>query len=91
MFDGATAFVQPLPSWRLTKALDTGRMFARSSWNNPVNQFAFTQLVRCNSMFERNTVFNQPLDLWNFSTVKFAHAMFRDTSDFNQNLDAWNT
>ena len=91
MFDGATAFVQPLPSWRLTKALDTGRMFARSSWNNPVNQFAFTKLVRCNSMFERNTVFNQPLDLWNFSTVKFAHMMFQATRDFNQNLDAWNT
>ena len=91
MFDGATAFVQPLPSWRLTKALDTGRMFARTSWNNPVNQFEFTQLVRCNSMFEQNTVFNQPLDLWNFSTVKFAHMMLQGTRDFNQNLDSWNT
>lgn len=61
-------------------------MFARMTWNHPVDHFGFTQLVRTRSMFDTNTAFNQPVGSWDMSTVKYTPNMFYGATSFNKDL-----
>ncbi len=92
MFQGSTAFNQPLNHWDTSHVTHMDFMFFdASAFNQPLNAWDTSQVTTMRSMFHNATTFNQPLDTWNTSRVTTMFGMFLKASVFNQPLNTWNT
>ena len=94
MFEGATAFNQPLPSWFAASAAvtDVAGMFRdAASFNQPADSWQMDNVETVAGLFEGATAFNQPLPSWFAASaaVTDVAGMFRDAASFNQPLDSW--
>ena len=91
MFEGCSAFNQPLEKWNVSQVVDMRRMFAYcSAFNQPLGEWNVSQVVDMRSMFFDCSAFNQPLEKWNVSQVTDMGWMFHGCVSFNQPLEKWN-
>ena len=91
MFEGCSAFNQPLEKWNVSQVVDMSRMFAYcSAFNQPLGEWNVSQVVDMRSMFFDCSAFNQPLEKWNVSQVTDMGWMFHGCVSFNQPLEKWN-
>ena len=89
MFNGATAFDQPLP-WNTSNVTDMNMMFRDATAFNRPLKWNTSNVTDMQMMFGRATSFNQPLK-WNTSNVTDMQMMFVSATAFNQPLLHWNT
>ena len=90
MFDGCSAFNQPLEHWDVSQVTDMRWMFYDcTAFNQPLEKWDVSKVTSMYEMFYRCRAFNQPLNHWNVSKVTNMHGMFYDCSAFNQPLGAW--
>ena len=89
MFNGASAFNQPLNTWVTTSLTNTTEMFVgATSFNQPLNLWDMTNVTDLNGMFAGATDFNASLDGWVFATTQLS-GLFSGATSFNQSLDSW--
>ena len=93
MFQGASAFNQPIENWDVSSVTDMSYMFAKkddelftafddsspSVFNQPLNNWNVSNVTDMSYMFWRSKAFDQPLDNWNVSNVTSMNAMFTDS------------
>ena len=90
MFDGASAFNQPLNSWNTSKVKDMRFMFVDAkSFNQPLHSWDTSNVESMSRMFSYATSFNQPLNSWNVAKVTSMEGMFINAKEFNQSLSDW--
>lgn len=90
MFDGCTAFNQPLNDWDVSNSVYMRAMFRGcSSFNQPLDKWTKFKCTDLSSMFEGCTAFNQPLNGWDVSNVRNMDNMFNGCTAFNQDLTEW--
>lgn len=95
MFQGDTAFNQPIGSWNTSNVTNMSGMFASyntpaSVFNQPIGSWNTSNVTDMSLMFENASAFNQPLDTWNVSNVTNMNMMFAGASSLNQPLGSWN-
>ena len=78
-----------ISNWDVSKVTNMERLFAQSSFNQPLNNWDVSNVKYMSEMFECATSFNQPLDEWNVSNVCHMEGMFEWATSFNQSLDKW--
>ena len=92
MFNGCSAFNQPLTDWVVNSVVNiSGMFYGCSSFNQPLNTWRTPIAVDMSSMFRECSVFNQPLTDWVVDSVVNMSNMFRGCSSFNQPLTTWRT
>lgn len=77
-----------IESWDVSNVEVMQRMFANSSFNQPLDSWDVGQVDDMRGMF-MESAFNHPLDSWDVGNVKHMNWMFFDTP-FNQPLNSWN-
>jgi surface protein len=91
MFNGATAFNQPLDSWNVNSVTNMSYMFnGASSFNQPIGSWNVSKVTTMSYMFYDATAFNQPIGSWDVGNVTDMNFMFYDATTFNQPIDSWN-
>ncbi|MEQ8581247.1 MAG: BspA family leucine-rich repeat surface protein [Marinoscillum sp.] len=90
MFEGATAFNDPIGHWDVSSALDMSNMFDRaSSFNQDISNWDVSNVTRMTGMFSGATHFNQDISNWDVSSVTKMQSMFNGARAFNQNIGNW--
>jgi surface protein len=97
MFQSATSFnnggSSDINNWVLNTTLGSNvilsNMFRSSAFNQPLNNWNTTEVIRINNMFQLNTVFNQDISGWNTAKVTNMGSCFATATSFNQNLSTW--
>ena len=90
MFQGATAFNQPLNNWNTQSVTNMDATFnGATAFNQPLSNWNTQSVTTMNYMFSRATAFNQPLN-WNTANVTNMGYVFQGATSFNQPLN-WNT
>ena len=90
MFQGATAFNQPLYDWNVASVTRMDRMFqSATDFNQPLNDWNGANVNDMNKMFYKASDFNQSLNDWNVASVTDMRYMFIYAYDFNQCLSTW--
>lgn len=75
--------------WDVSKVKNMENTFAKSDFNQPLNDWNVGNVTRMSYMFWDCSQFNQPLNQWNVSNVKSMEGMFLECPLFNQPLDQW--
>jgi surface protein len=106
MFEGATAFNQPIGNWPLSASnIQMNRMFASAtSFNQTIGNLNTTNVTNMSIMFYNAQAFNQDISTktinagqpneyvaWDMSNVTNIGEMFRDAYSFNQDISNWDT
>jgi surface protein len=90
MFNGATAFNQPLDSWNVNSVTNMSYMFnGASSFNQPIGSWNVSKVTDMTRMFWSATAFNQNIGSWNVSNVTNMYLMFTGATSFNQPIGSW--
>ena len=63
--------------------------FSASSFNQPIGNWEFPNVINMNGMFFSAESFNQPIGGWKFPNVKYMNGMFFSASSFDQDLSEW--
>ena len=101
MFDGATAFNQPIhtqevtvngstyTAWDVSNVTDMDSMFEGTLvFDQPIDNWDVSNVTSMQYMFKGTLVFDQPISNWNVSKVTNMWGMF-SSSAFNQNISSW--
>ncbi len=92
MFNGATAFNQPIGNWNTANVTDMGSMFIdAAAFDQPIGTWNTANVNNMSFMFYLATAFNQPIGTWNTANVTNMGGMFWDAHAFNQPIGNWNT
>ena len=106
MFQGATAFNQPIGTWNTARVTNMSHMFqgvrvghlprvagGRScpSSTGRIGAWNTAQVTDMSYMFEGAVRFNQPIGSWNTARVSSMQGMFEYASAFNQPIGTWDT
>jgi prepilin-type N-terminal cleavage/methylation domain-containing protein len=92
MFNGDTAFNQPIDSWDTSNATSMLGMFlGASAFNQPIGSWNTANVTNMSQMFQNASAFNQPVGSWNTASVTNMLNMFQNASAFNQPIGAWST
>ncbi len=59
-------------------------MFARSSFNQPIDNWDVSKVENMRQMFCENKVFNQSLASWNTNSLIYKDNMFTGATAYNQ-------
>ena len=90
MFEGASAFNQPIDNWDVSSVTDMYAMFARASaFNQNIGSWDVSSVTDMTSMFGYASAFNQPIGNWDVSSVTDMTHMFGYASAFNQSIGSW--
>jgi hypothetical protein len=99
-FAGAWAFNQPLYNWVIeAPGIATpangfrlvGMFYDARAFNQDINSWDVSRVLRMDSMFEGALAFNQPLSNWDMTNVASIYRMFFSASAFNQDIGMWRT
>jgi surface protein len=91
MFQGASAFNQPIGSWNMEEVVNASAMFTNaSSFNQDIDLWLTTELVNTNQMFQGASSFNTTIENWNVMSVTTMESMFQNATAFDQPLNLWN-
>jgi surface protein len=90
MFQGATAFNQPIGSWNVGKVTNMYFMFRATAFNQDIGSWNVGKVTNMAGMFNIATAFNQAIGSWNVSNVTNMSYMFDTASAFNQDIGSWN-
>ena len=91
MFQGCTAFNQPVTNIDTSKANTLRAMFKDTSFNQSVTHFNTSSAQSMTIMFSNCKNFNQPVDHFDTSNVTQMNSMFYKCPVFNQDLNSWDT
>ena len=92
MFQGATAFNQPIGGWNTAAVTTMANMFSNATaFNQPIGDWNTSSVTNMSYMFRNATAFNQPIGDWNTSFVTNMTGMFYIATAFNQPIGDWNT
>ena len=92
MFNGASAFNQPIGNWNTSAVTDMNNMFNNAyAFNQPIDSWNTAAVTNMQLMFYGTQVFNQSIGSWNTSAVTDMCGTFASTFVFNQPIDSWNT
>ena len=92
MFNGATAFNQPIGSWVTNNVTHMHYMFnGATAFNQPIGSWVTNNVMNMHYMFYRATAFNQPIGSWDTSKVTAMYSMFEGATAFNQPIGSWDT
>jgi surface protein len=81
MFEGATAFNQPLANWNVGRVIDMQRMFSRATaFNQPVVTWQWKEACCLSQMFADADMFRQHLCRWKVPTHRLHQCPFKMTS-----------
>ena len=100
MFNGATAFNQPIDNWNTSEVTNMWSMFedatkfdqdinSKTSLRVPTGTYIAwdtSKVTNMKSMFNGATAFNQPINMWNTSRVTNMLSMFEDAQTFNSDI-----
>jgi surface protein len=91
MFNGASAFNQPIESWDTSNVRDMAFMFFfASNFNQPIGLWNTGNVTGMTVMFYVASNFNQPIGLWDTSNVTNMDLMFYNCFSFSQDISIWN-
>lgn len=94
MFEGASAFNQPIESWVTTNVTNMAGIFLDAeSFNQPIENWDTSNVTNMSNMFGGASAFNQPLNSgnWNTTNVETMSYMFEGAEAFDQPIGNWNT
>ena len=92
MFDGSSAFNQPIGNWNTSNVTTMSYMFSgATAFNQDISSWDTSNVTTMNYMFYYAGSFNQPIGDWNTSNVTDMNAMFYFANSFNQDISSWNT
>jgi surface protein len=82
MFEGATAFNQPIGSWNVSNVTTMQNMFSLSTaFNQDIGSWNVSNVTTMQNMFSNSTAFNQDIGSWNVSNVtNFVNFMIGKTA-----------
>jgi surface protein len=100
MFNGASAFNQPIGNWNTANVTNMHQMFSNASNFNSGCATGVTssacslgwntgEVTTMENMFKNASNFNQDIGSWKTVKVTNLAAMFDMASRFNQDLSAW--
>ena len=91
MFDGATAFNQPVNHWDVSNIIRMRFTFRdATSFNQDLGGWNVSSVANMQGTFDGATAFNQDLGGWDVSSVGDMQEMFQDATAFNQDIGGWN-
>ncbi|WP_149243962.1 BspA family leucine-rich repeat surface protein [Dyadobacter sp. 32] len=97
MFNGASAFNQPIGTWNTAKVTNMFEMFRNAiAFNQPLNTRAngiwnTENVTNIANMFLGAIAFNQPIGGWNTAKVTTMVGVFSGATAFNQPIGSWTT
>jgi surface protein len=92
VFQGATAFNQPIGGWNTSSVTNMGSMFqGATAFNQPIGGWNTSSVTNMGNMFQGATAFNQDIGGWNTAAVTAMSNMFVGATAFNQDIGGWNT
>ena len=74
-----------------TMVTDIDKLFNISDFNQNINSWDVSNVVRMRRLFFRCAEFNQPLFAWDVSNVITMELVFRRAPKFNQDIGSWDT
>ncbi len=83
MFEGATAFNQPLEDWDVRKVRDTSQMFFASGFNQPLGKWKLDSWEEASLMFAM-TDYDQDLSSWDLVGLKCYYRIFDGLHQFKR-------
>jgi len=87
MFQGATAFNQPLNNWNVSNVAFMFSMFFNAFlFNRPISDWNTSRVINMSAMFAGARDFNQNISNWNTSNVTDMSIMFWDAINFNNGM-----
>ena len=90
MFDGVTAFNQPVNHWDVSNIIRMRFMFRNATaFNQDLGTWNVSSVANMQGTFQGATAFNQDIDGWDVSAVADMQQMFQDATAFNQDLGGW--
>jgi surface protein len=92
VFNGASAFNQPIGAWNTGAVTTMLNLFkAASSFNQPLGSWNTGSVENMMFTFQNTVLFNQPIGTWNTGSVLYMNGMFGGAQAFNQSINSWNT
>ena len=92
MFEGASAFNQPIGDWDTSRVVYMDAMFGdASAFNQPIGDWDTSAVTSMFNMFVGASAFNQDIGGWDTSAVALMGYMFVEASAFNQDIGGWDT
>ena len=91
MFDGVTAFNQPVNHWDVSNIVRMRFMFrGATAFNQDLGGWNVSSVANMQGTFDGATAFNQDIGGWDVSAVGDMQEMFQDATVFNQDIGMWN-
>ena len=91
MFDGATAFNQPVNHWDVSNIIRMRFTFRNATaFNQDIGGWNVSSVANMQGTFDGATAFNQDIGGWDVSAVGDMQEMFQDATAFNQDIGMWN-
>jgi hypothetical protein len=88
-FNGEMWQLEPIDGDDEEPIMLTGMFSNTKSFNQPLNQWNTSTVMRTNGMFMDAKAFNQDISGWNVSMVENMSSMFSGATSFNQPLTKW--
>ncbi|MGB0892116.1 MAG: BspA family leucine-rich repeat surface protein [Flavobacteriaceae bacterium] len=76
-------------AWNTSTITTMKAAFAKTNFNEPIENWDVSNVTNMNSLFLENESFNQPLNNWDVGNVTDMSSMFMRAINFNQPLNNW--